>query len=431
MARPTIIAKRCGCDCGGTTNPCDCNGPGCALECRHKSATAELCGFEEFVSPSVPPRKFRRRVLSGTMYSGTFSEPDCVSESATNISGSSTMNPAFPDAYGTVFRWSFNWTETGPGVGTLEVTLTRENGNEHWFVEYGLGISASPTGPFNPFPSSTVGNTGPGSTPSTAVVTALNIPKGHYIRLNFNGRNQFFGNAGSFPESPVVWKSGTLAQLKRDVWSSETQLSASTCAGTTEQNHQRFAGVGNFPLTTGGTLEGWAGFLYAPDYVDAYGAMVTRTSAPDRITYNGLNDCDGSGTYQKASGTITDDLLDEDSEEDAMARAGPADWVGPNPAVPCTDLPAFITERGAGDFVFGFRNVQVRAALTGLTNGHTYQVKIRLFRRVLGTGGPFLFYGELEFNHTAASAAENTAWQDVPNEAGWETKASGCTVIRI
>ena len=55
---PKIKAGGC-CDCGG--------GVPCALQCRQKSGFADLCGFEAFVDPAVPPKLYRKRSYSGTM----------------------------------------------------------------------------------------------------------------------------------------------------------------------------------------------------------------------------------------------------------------------------------------------------------------------------------------------------------------------------
>lgn len=50
---------------GSGVSPCCCAG-NCSLELQTKGATATMCGFEEYSSPSSPPRKYRTQTLSGS-----------------------------------------------------------------------------------------------------------------------------------------------------------------------------------------------------------------------------------------------------------------------------------------------------------------------------------------------------------------------------
>lgn len=49
---------------GSGTSPCCCI-PSCSLQYQTKSATATLCGYSEFASPSVPPKKYLTLSQSG------------------------------------------------------------------------------------------------------------------------------------------------------------------------------------------------------------------------------------------------------------------------------------------------------------------------------------------------------------------------------
>lgn len=139
--------------------------------------------------------------------------------------------------------------------------------------------------------------------------------------------------------------------------------------------------------------------------------------------------CQTSGRGLNVTGTWTNSLSDEDTEDDAIGRAINAitDWSD------CSlGGSAFITDRsGTGDFTFGFRKVQVKAGWTAEI-GKTYNVRINFARRLLGSSGPYLDLGmPFESMVSADSTSETTDWVDVPNEAGWETVASSCVVTAV
>ena len=50
---------------GSGTNPCCCNTGVCGLVYQARSGTGTLCGYAEYTSPSVPPRKYRTQTLTG------------------------------------------------------------------------------------------------------------------------------------------------------------------------------------------------------------------------------------------------------------------------------------------------------------------------------------------------------------------------------
>ncbi len=70
-ASTTFTATGCDSCCG---IPVTCTG----MECRVRGGTATLCGFEEYVSPSTPPNKYRRQTISGTNSSQTYSDSGCT-----------------------------------------------------------------------------------------------------------------------------------------------------------------------------------------------------------------------------------------------------------------------------------------------------------------------------------------------------------------
>jgi hypothetical protein len=61
-------------------DPCLCAGSICipvGLECRTRDGLAELCGYSEYTSPSVPPRKFRRETQDRRFVLQRFTDTSC------------------------------------------------------------------------------------------------------------------------------------------------------------------------------------------------------------------------------------------------------------------------------------------------------------------------------------------------------------------
>jgi len=71
-----------GCGCGCTTNADPCKPCGGAVSiasyCSSRSGTQSLCGYEEFTSPSVPPKKYLTLRFSGKNTVKKFAGPGCA-----------------------------------------------------------------------------------------------------------------------------------------------------------------------------------------------------------------------------------------------------------------------------------------------------------------------------------------------------------------
>jgi hypothetical protein len=161
---------------------------------------------------------------------------------------------------------------------------------------------------------------------------------------------------------------------------------------------------------------------------DAYTGLAVGTVAPTNRQTLGTNVCvDTVGDWSKANGTVTESLNDEDTEQDAIDRAtAAAAWV---PCVGGCALPgctSFETLRGTGA-TFGFGIVRTKAQWVAVL-GANYKVTIRFASRVLGTGGPFLFFALTETVVTADTVNESTDWFDAPREAGLEIIVANCSV---
>lgn len=166
---------------------------------------------------------------------------------------------------------------------------------------------------------------------------------------------------------------------------------------------------------------------FAPTNINTSGTRVL-TSTPTNNEWEYVPDpvspCTAAGKF---TGTVNADLSDEDTEEDAENRNG-GDWV---PCSSCdSTCSAFKTERDETGKCFDYRQVQTRVNF-GAEIGRSYTVTVTFARRVLGSGGPFLTFGNTELTVTADDVSEHSEWLDVPNEAGFETVPVTCLVVII
>ncbi len=156
-------------------------------------------------------------------------------------------------------------------------------------------------------------------------------------------------------------------------------------------------------------------------------AQVTWTCTNTIAQVVGTEDClpFGGGNSQKAVGTQTYELSDEDTEEDAIERENaPQEWAGSS----CLSAPAFRTQRTTG-FTFEYNSVQSRVRLTDLLPDHSYDVTTFYYRRLLGSTGPWIFFSlNIQSAFGTGASEQFTSWVDVPNESDFETRAQSCLV---
>lgn len=386
----------CPCD---QQSGCNCSAVPCGLSCEGKASDAELCGFEELTDSSVPPKKYRKRTLDGTLTKKHQNEADCTDDDCPGRI-SFDGRGVIPGS-GSTFDWTGNLVQVGPIVAGI-VTYEAQD----------LDGVREDTPPEVIAARLQVDNGGvittlvQGNTIALAVGTVVDV----IIQLNY-----------------VVWttvdsgcmQAGLPAPVTTvDDWDLVQQVNASTCT-LTEVDHNDLNITGdNCP--SGPTA--------------CYGSGVSIDTDKTERSIEGVG-CEPGG-YNLWSGEITETLTDEDTEEDAIARAVvPLDWIPGS----CQTLTAFKTERLAGQFEFAFRAVQVRAIAGSLTQpllaGHTYNFKTRFSHRPLGTSTPFAVFLEDEFSFTASGPNFNaltgiytSAPFPVPTDVGFETRASGCSV---
>ncbi|MCW5549160.1 MAG: hypothetical protein KIT44_09370 [Opitutaceae bacterium] len=425
MAIPIVISpggSGC-CTCDKQLTPCNCSGPGCTIQCRSRSGFAQLCGYDEFTEPSDPPKKYRKRRVTGDLYRGSFPSGTCstpsddpVNYSRTGFApiggfwGDSTVSgvaaPVEADATQVKYRasglaFTVNSSPTAWGFLTAVSLVFRSVANpaiQYIFTSNGQQIwiprSASP---YDVFLIGTWSGAG---------------------GINASGSEE------------VINFANVVADQIRDHWDLTTEYKATNCHIIEDSVSARVVGVGKFPLNEGGTLD-----PSGPSLAD-FDGLLDETLERTVRTLTGTEDCVGSSApYLKAIGERVESLSDEDTIEDAIQRvlnpapeppAEPEDPLAWTTLSSCAGLgTAFITLLSA-ELSVSFRVAQVRAHLTGLTIGAGYEVRYILHRRVAGTSGPFVFFGVLHQTITAPAAEATTEWVDIPNEEGWETRVMAC-----
>ncbi|HYF07588.1 MAG TPA: hypothetical protein VD970_08200, partial [Acetobacteraceae bacterium] len=383
--------------------------------------TAELCGYAEFANPSTPPKKYRRKEVSGLMYSGQWAAADntCPSDDAGGAEQPYATN--FEDVGGgTPASLSFSASAADQGDGTYKLTISKDGHPvqgqiwTRWFsggLVLGQGEASFQTGAISPL--------GPDLTGFKYFDMGLQV---------FNGGGWIFG-------TPVTHRmyvgERRPEHSHKDTWDQVVTHEADDCAQDENDSSVRLTkAAGKFPLDSGGTSSSWSGFAAEPPAAYA-GISEPGVVNPTKRETLGSTDCVllEDGKYHKAQGTVTEELNDEDTDEDAEARAVvPLEWSTP-PGV-CGNHSAFRTTRGAGAFAFTFRKGQCKVGWVAEIDA-AYKITVRFARRVLGSSGPFSFYSVQELTVVADLISEETDWIDVPNQAGWETVAANCSVCRL
>ena len=430
VARISAAGGGC-CECNEVSG-CTCTGANCGLECRTQTsdllALPSLCGFDPFIADTAQPRKYRRKKITGTLYICTFTNANCVA-------------PAYPRNYygaGSEYVGGFPY---GPVVTEGSVTVIGETPT---LLRYKVKVSASYGGDPTVYGRMQVGGAFYDDGATLTISKAFGFPA--YCKP--------CAKIGAFTEggSSVAGFIGNEASGSyRDRWDIVGDYDAATCGGpSVANNFARFTTM-TCGATSGGapdtspvaTIGGPAGArngspggpaLYPPSLYRLTVTPTTRTTEGDGCKNNPVS---GSQTM---TGNVSEQLTNEDTEADAIARArdqygNPLVWSG---AAPCTDsTTAFITPRSAGVYQFAFRSAQTRIKLNSVLPGRTYAVTVRFFRRAVGSGLPFKFYAKSEFSITTANPLPTGVgvdqylgtWLDVPNEGGWETKPGNCSAI--
>lgn len=195
-----------------------------------------------------------------------------------------------------------------------------------------------------------------------------------------------------------------------------------TCATNNAQTEKTYPGGTSVACATQGALVA-TNTPVAPPITPLSGpTSMVVTQMPTRWQGQGGGSCN---PVAKFFGTVTADLSDEDTEDDAIARAA-VSWSACVPAGP-TDCSAFKILRGVGVFSASYRQVQIKINVTGSTLGTVYEATIQLQRRVQGSGSAFVDWVQI-FHEFVGTVDGNYVgpWLSVPCDSGYEVAAVGC-----
>lgn len=385
---------------------CQCSGGNCSLQCRTRVGTATLCGFDEFGTPSNPPRKFRKKTVktdSGDPFktcdygSNDCSLPACQVTSYSDHYNDGTvimtgsLNNNGPGAPGFIsYTASISCTINGiPAAATLECTGSSGFANGQT-KDISTGANPAQAFMFVPF-----GLTGTGSPP----------------RCIFIGQPFIFISADSWdytgqyitdPDDP------TSCLLTENQLSFRENDTKDSCVG----------GTGHVvPFTCG----------VDPETCYAGGSTIVGTNTSVTVSGIGCVPIMGGGSVLYA-GSVAQDLSDEDTPQDAINRAtSHQTWLPTSRCDPADGGTAFIAQGNSTDVTY--RQAQVRG-IAPVIPGHNYEMTIGLYARILGSSGPFISTGlVIEVNFEAVQPIEVTDWFDILCDTGFETQAKTCLLV--
>lgn len=422
--RPRGVTTGC-CDCSQVVG-CECGGVPCQTFCRSKADNAELCGYEEFGTPSNPPKKYRKKSWAGTMYSAEWGAAGCPDSDGVPVSytGSFSGGPDF-------------WGDASGSMSAEPVEIDLANNRvKYRITDKSFTPNSTATGWGNMTGIHLVAGPDDGGVAEGGVSIGDEFWVSRAVAKNpwtffIQGVWSLAGAIGHVDTYAEIDVSKVIDVSYRDEWAIANEFANTPgCAPVETDASKRYAKeFSEFRLMSGGNEEDWIGF--AQDLDEAYGALVQQTvnSGVQRTT-TGKDDCQGSAApYLRAKGTVTETLSIEDTEEDAIQRSAVGlEW---NELGSCAVHTTYITPRGTilGPYGFGFRIAQVRALLTNLTSGNVYTVTFRIWRRPFDSTSPFAFYAEHTVSFSATAASMYTEWQDVPVERGYETRVMSCKCV--
>ena len=187
---------------------------------------------------------------------------------------------------------------------------------------------------------------------------------------------------------------------------------ASTCTlATIDYNTRNDTGScgtpgGGFTTTQRSRLVYDSSFMLLPTDLPTVREVTAR---PPCYNFSGSN-------HVTATGSGSETLSSEDTEEDAIARENATTgWDGSPQSIAKSEV------RGAGDFDGAYVYVEWRTQVSGLQAGFNYTARAQYGRRAYGSSDPFADFAIGNVSFTATGGTEYTPWEAVPNESGYET----------
>ena len=427
------------CACGDVDG-CDCRK--CSkLECRSRGGEVELCGFPENSGhESTPPRFFLEKAIGGFANVCTCTNLGCddvdlegdlvchidkTNPSGCRYQGRGQIIDIF-DAGGGVINYNVECEFSG---GVAGASPCGEVGAEARYAGGGLFYSSDSNGSA----SATVGAIG-GSVcyPSGAetrfasVTIDMSIPgfpgttsasASRYVRIEIPVTSKMVSYEGSIVFDPEV-------SCTEPATDTMYRVSSEVTSYLCRQTHG--------PSTTKISVD--SAFEVGDTFLNGY--LTSKTVTATFITQNTPEPCpDTPGSAARPGSERWEDLRNEDTDEDALARllAGPGGtWSAwqivddgtlgtcENPEC-CRAAWQIRTDR-----TFEYREAEWRATIEGLNPGDEVTIKIKVYRKAYGTGTWSLFE-ELEYDVTASgpavppNSASAQASGVTPNAEGYET----------
>lgn len=376
------------------------------LQCQTRGGTASLCGYETFGDPATPPAFFKKLTTSGAITIEKHTNDTC-SSGAGNPSGSLTP-PDFIAGDGSDASGSISWEYLSGYTVRVTVTVTGPIGVPA--VQMSLSVNGA-----GAVPSAVRYN---GQTWDVDIGPGYPMPVTIYAAV---GRNHFGFAWGSTASAILATAIPTPPpEITVDTWDRVGDYGPElpdNCDETVTDDSTRT--VDGVPATW--TLSSpWTD--YADDFTTKSGGDTVRT-----VSGNGSCVASGGGNYSKYSGSVSETLSEEDTDEDALARLiGLSDWslwttVG---GVGCETADACCTaawEPRSGQ-TFVYREANWRVTGTGVA-GNTYAVSVKMYRREYGVGSWTLF--QTVVATAVADGSGNVLIEGtVPIRRGYETYAS-------
>ena len=129
---------------------------------------------------------------------------------------------------------------------------------------------------------------------------------------------------------------------------------------------------------------------------------------------------------RRSESTVYCQLANEDTDQTAMARKSGtiANWTS------CGPCSSYRATRGAGQFEFGYQELQVQVVASNVPNpAQSYYATIQVYSRAYGTTDPFLPHSEVVHQFQGTTLGNYISpWLQFPIDTGHEFQGQGCVV---
>jgi len=245
-------------------------------------------------------------------------------------------------------------------------------------------------------------------------------PPGYYLSKHFDG------TVLALCGDPVCDGSNTCTQTYS--YSGSNTIDKNTCV---ETQGAQFSSVGccnNLPVfvedVSGPAIAGVAcGHDVEYGYIEQTTPTQHLVGAANGCTPNatGTGACAGTGTAECHLG-------DEETPDDAIARAVAAQPWGGAPAYDCTKNFSSTTAPLPGQRVFAFRQAEFRVAIGEPIPGHIYQAVVTLGEHAVGTDAPLVPFEQITVEVQADLTGHAVSdWISIPNVLGLVIYPYKCT----